>query len=259
MKPLPLAVFVTSGALVGSSFLMIKVLVEDLNPTLVVAARLFLGALVALVVVRALGLPMLKARASYVVVFLVGSLGLALPYVAVAWGTTRVSSGSTAVLNASMPIVTACLAVWLLPDERLTPSKVTGLVAGFIGVAFLSGGHFVDLGSRALVGDLALIGAVLCFSIAAVCLRRFVRDENALTVAAFILLFAALVSAPIALLTEPPARLSILDEAQWVALITLGVATGLTSLMFYWLIARIGAMKASMNAYLMPATGVLLG
>ncbi|MPZ23039.1 MAG: EamA family transporter [Dehalococcoidia bacterium] len=259
MKPLHLVLLVFQGALVGSSFLMIKVVVDDISPALVVAGRLVLAASLAFAIVLAMRLPMLATRSGYGILFLIGALGLALPFLMVTWAQTRVSSGTTSVLSSAIPIVTACLAVWLLRDERLTKSKVIGLAVGFVGVAVLSGGDFLDLGGSVLIGDLAVIGSVLCFAASTVAVRRFLRDENPMTVSAFNLLFAAIVSIPVAVATEPPDRLLVLDEVEWAAFLTLGLGTGVVNSLFYWLMVRIGAIKVSMTAYITPATGVLLG
>ncbi|MPZ23736.1 MAG: EamA family transporter [Dehalococcoidia bacterium] len=259
MKPLHLAVLVFQGSLVGSTFLMIKVLVDEIDPTLVVAGRLVLAASLAFAIVLAMRLPMPRKRSSYFLLFISGSVGLALPFFFVTWGETRISSSSTSVLSAAMPIITACMAVWFLYDEHLTPGKVLGLVVGFVGVAILSGGDFIDVGESALLGDLAIVGAAFFYSIATILVRRHLRGENQMVVAAFILLFAAIVSVPVALLIEPPGRLAVLDELEWAAFLTLGFGTAIANLLFYWLMVRIGAMKVSMNAYIMPATGVLLG
>lgn len=260
MKPIQFAVLLALGIIWGASFLFIKVLVDEIDPVLIVAGRVLFGflAIAPIVVFRRLPLP--SAGATYGWIMFLAAFGSTLPFLLITLGETEIDSGTAAVLNASVPLFTAFMSIWFLTDEQLSASKVLGLTGGFFGVAVLSGADLFNLGRAALLGDLAVIAASLSYALAAVFARRHLRAENPISLGACQLAFALLLIAPITLALEPPSAAGQIELNEWLAWLTLGVGgTGLAYWAYYWLIAEVGAVKATMVTYILPAVGVFLG
>ena len=140
------------AAVWGSSYLFIKVAVDEVEPTAMMFFRLVLASAVLVPVLawhvggraavsemRGLGW---KAWA-------IGFLNAAFPFTLIAWGEKYVDSGVAAIANASVPIFVVILAFWFNPSERVRGVRLAGILVGLAGVAVLTG---PASGGR-LVGD----------------------------------------------------------------------------------------------------------
>src|SRR5215831_19134450 len=136
----------------GWSFLFIKVSVEGMSPPTVACARVGLGALVLVTVLRARRRPMPDARSMWRHFLVAALFGNVIPFTLLAWGEERITSALTAVLNASTPLFTAIIAAIFLKD-RLRPKQVVGLLLGFAGVAIAAGFQQGDVAHSSLLGS----------------------------------------------------------------------------------------------------------
>ena len=122
------------GMLAGCAFLFVKVLVGELTPLQLVAAR----SLTAAITVGSVML-ITKARVPLTRSYLKGAVLLALldgliPYVLVAWAEIHVTSGVTALLIATMPLFTTVFAAMSGDRERVSRQVVVGVLSGFAGI-----------------------------------------------------------------------------------------------------------------------------
>src|SRR4051812_16174008 len=162
--------FVLLSTIWGSSFLLIKVAVEDLAPLQVALGRVLLGllALVLVLAVRRERPPPWRVWGDLAVlaVFL-----NALPFTLFAWGETRVSSVLAGIWNATTPLLTLLVVLAVLPDERPTRERAVGLGLGFAGVVVVLG-PWRGLGGAALLGSLACLAGAACYGIGTPYARR---------------------------------------------------------------------------------------
>ncbi|MDP3766937.1 MAG: DMT family transporter [Dehalococcoidia bacterium] len=259
MKSSPLLVLLAVGGVWGTSFLFIKVIVEEIAPLELVAGRLLIGAAsVALVVVLMrrpvrLTAPLL-AKLSVLALFT-----NILPFALIAWAEVHIDSGVTSVLNSTMPLFTALFAAAILAEEHFTTVRVLGLVTGFVGVAVLTGGDITRITDDDVLGELAVVGAATCYGAGAVYLRTLLRSEDPVNLSVLQLGLSALMAIPIALLFEglPDGSLSVKG---WLALLALGIGgTGLAYIAYVWLVDNIGSVRSSLVTYIIPVIGLLLG
>jgi drug/metabolite transporter (DMT)-like permease len=239
----------------GASYLFIKVGLDGgLDPVFLVFARLALAAAVLLpIAMRAGALAPLRGRLGRLV--LLAAMQVAIPFVLITYGERHIASGLAGVLVATAPIFTALLvAAGIGTEARLTGWSAAGIGVGMVGVALLFG---VDLtgSSDELLGGAMVVAAGFGYAAGALYLRRHFLDVPSVGVAGGSMAMSALLTAPFALLQLP-------DEAPTAgaagAVLALGVlGTGFAFLIFYTLIAGVGASKASIVAYLAP--GFALG
>src|SRR5688572_1936314 len=145
------------GTMWGSTYPMIKIAVEGVDPVTFVAGRVALGALVLLAIIAALRLP-LPRGVVWLHVAVMAIVGNIFTNVLIAWGEQHTTSNLAAILNGTTPFFTLVFAAWLLRSERFSRAKLAGLILGFAGVATLTGGGLSDLTSKAAQGQLALVG-----------------------------------------------------------------------------------------------------
>jgi len=246
------------AAIWGSSYALIKIAVAGISPLTLVAGRLVLGAALLLVTARMMGLRLPRDRTQLLHLTVMAVTGNILPFLLIAWAEERVTSSLASILNATTPFFTLLLAVSVLRTERLTLGKVMGIIVGFIGVAILTGADLTNLGSASGQGVLALLASSACYGLGFAYARRYVRGEP-LAVSATQLSIAALLLAPVALLfgDVTATHLTPANAAAW---ITLGlIPTGVAYILYYRLIAGVGATRTSYTTYIIPIVGVTWG
>ncbi len=244
----------------GSSFLLIKFALAGMTPTQLVLGRLLAGSAVLLVIVAVRREPLPRAPSLWGHLVVMGVIANLLPFFLFAWGEQRVTSGMAGVLNGTTPLFTLGVALLALPEERWSPARAAGLVLGFVGVVVVVGPWNIDQRANAVTGQLACLGAAVCYGFALVYTRRYLIDRGfpPLALSAAQLLAATLMLAVVApFVAADPVRLTPLVLGSVVALGAVG--TGLAYLLFYRLIGDTGATTASMVTYLIPIVAVFLG
>lgn len=245
--PLELTVL---AAIWGASFLFMRVAAPDFGPFALVEIRLALGAAVLLPFLwreRAL-FPAKK----WPLLALIGAVNSAIPFVLFAWAAQRAPAGVGAICNAMAVLFTALVAVAFF-GERISRRRAVALAAGFAGVVVLAGSK--TAGASIGMAVVAGTGAAFLYGVGANLVRKYLTGLPPAAVAAATLSSAALLTLPLALAYWPETSIPL---RSWAAVGLLGaLCTGLAFVMFYRLIARIGAARAVTVTYMVPLFGVL--
>ena len=124
-------------AIWGSTWLFIKLGLQDLPPISFAGIRFVIAVIIlgSLIVARRTPLP--RTRRDFALIFITGQLAFACNYGLVFWGEERISSGLAAVLQAILPVFGLLLAHLYLPAERITWAKLGGVLLGLAGVALI--------------------------------------------------------------------------------------------------------------------------
>jgi drug/metabolite transporter (DMT)-like permease len=169
-------------------------------------------------------------------------------------------SALASILNSTVPLFVLMLAPWFLPDERVTPARLAGLVIGFVGVVVLFAPGLVNLEDADLGAEAALLGSAVAYAAGAVYARRNVRGLRPIIPAFYQVGFALLITTVLALALEHPIGQVTPAPEAWVAVLWLGIlGSGLAYLAFFRLLAVWGATRTSAVAYLLPVVGIALG
>jgi drug/metabolite transporter (DMT)-like permease len=245
--PLELTVL---GAIWGGSFLFMRVAASDFGPLPLVEVRLALGGLV-------LAPFLWRARAQFslrlwLLIFGIAAINAVTPFALFAWGAERAPAGIGAITNA-MTVMFTVLVAFVFFGERISARRVIGLTAGFIGVAVLASGK--TAGASVWPAALAGTAASVCYGFGINLVRRHLTGYPSAAVAAANLLAGSVLLAPFALYSWPAHTI---PAGSWVSAALLGVlCTGVAFVLYYRLIARIGAPRASTVTYLIPLFGVI--
>lgn len=242
------AEFVLLAAIWGASFLFIRIGSVEFGPWATAGVRVGVAALCLL--------PLLWWRGAWrgmqgrvLPTLAIGVINAGLPFALYAYAVLSISTGLTAILNATAPLFGALIA-WLWLGDRLDRSRVLGLALGFLGVALLSWSKasFKPGGTGWAV--LACLGATLCYGLAASCTRRFLAGVPPLANATGSLIGASLALAWPTLAHWPSQTPS---GAAWAALIASGVlCTALAYILFFRLIEQVGPGRTLTVTFLIP-------
>jgi drug/metabolite transporter (DMT)-like permease len=161
--------FVASAVLAGGNAVAVRFSNRELAPLWGAGVRFALAAVILLAVMAMMRLSFPRGRA-LVGAVLFGALNFGGAFAFAYYGLIRIHAGLGQTLLALVPLVTLLLAV-VQRQERLRLDAAVGSLVAVAGVGFISQASIQ--GSLPLLSLLALLGAVLCFSAAAVLVRRF--------------------------------------------------------------------------------------
>ncbi len=243
----------------GSSFLLIKVAVDEVGAFPLVSVRLGVAAVIFLTYLIATGRRFPSARKDQLALLFVGIFNTAVPFFLISWGETEIDSGLATVLNSTVPLSTLIIAHFALADERLNRPKIIGLVVGFLGVFVLASRSIGD-SSGSLLGQGAVLLGSVSYAIAVNVLRLRLRHMDQYAVAGWSVVIGAVAIVASTLLTvHPLPNPADISATAILAMLTLGVVnTVIAYFLFYRLIKEWGV-RASLVTYAMPPIGVTLG
>ena len=244
----------------GSTWIFIKIGLNDLPPITFAAARFGLAIIILAPIIKILGFRMPVTKSEWKLIGLTGFLQFSLNYSAVFWSEQYISSGLAAVLQATITVFGLLLAWIFLPSEKITRSKILGVVVGIVGVAVI----FIDQlrveNQWAFAGCVAIVLGAYAAAQASILVksRGSGLHPASLVFSQMLCGFPAIVI--YALLAEGnPLEL----RWSWTAIgcvIYLTVAGTIAAFwLYYWLLSRIDSTKAMMISLVTPLLAVVLG
>jgi drug/metabolite transporter (DMT)-like permease len=162
-------------------------------------------------------------------------------------------------IMALMPITTMVLAHYFVSGERLTPKRAVGVLLGFFGVLVLMGAQILDgIGGDSLLPQFACVLATLSYAVNSVYVKR-IPKINGLVAGVGTLIAGSFIMGPVALVVDQPWTLEV-SLTSWMATVALGgVATGLATWIFFYVINDCGPNFLSIINYIIPAISFAAG
>lgn len=236
----------------SSAFTSARIIVAAAPPISSLALRFLISGIIGITIAAMLGQKIRLTRGQWISVVVFGisqnALYLGLNFVAMQW----IEAGLASIIASTMPLIVGLLG-WLVFRDKLTPMAVTGLVIGFAGVALIMGSRLS--GGVDLTGVVLCIIAALALAVATLSVRGASGGGNLLMVVGLQMLVGAAVLAPFGMALED-------HSVTWSTPLVLAFAytTLVPGLAATWvwfsLVARIGAIRASTFHFLNPFFGV---
>lgn len=251
--------FVLLAAIWGASFLFTRIGVGEFGvlPTAAVRVAIAAAFLLPLVLLRGLGPTLVK---NWRHVFLIGMFNSGIPFACFAFALLSITTGLSAILNATVPMFGALVA-WLWLKDRPNHSRLLGLVVGFAGVAMLAWDKatFKPDASGLAPGwaVLACLLACICYALSASYTKRYLTGLPPLVTAA-----GSQIGATLGLALPAwwlwPARMP--GGSAWLALLAVGVlCTGVAYILYFRLIENAGPARALAVTFVIPVFAVFYG
>lgn len=243
----------------GSSFMLIKVALDDFGPLQVAFGRILLGALTLLAILLVTRERLPRGARVWFNGAIIGLLMNAAPFSLVAWGEQQLGSVEAGIWNATTPLF-VLVALLTLRGEHLTGRRIAGLLLGFVGVVVVLA-PWQGVASGEGLGHLAFAGMAACYGLGTTVMRRaYAGHTSSATALSAVQLVCATVWMTIATLpTEgvPSSAPALLPTLSVVALGALG--TGIAYILFTNLVRTVGSATAASVTYLMPIVSTVLG
>jgi len=236
-----------------------RLAVVEFGPLPTAALRVAIAAAVLLPLMLAKGHGKVFAR-HWPAICVIGVLNSGVPFFLFAFALLSITTGLSAILNATVPLFGALVA-WLWLKDRPASARILGLVIGFAGVAMLAwdkASFRADAGGIAPAwAVLACLLATVCYAIAASATKRYLTGLPPLVTATGSQVGAA------AGLALPAAWLwpqQLPGTQAWLALLVVGVlCTGVAYVLYFRLIEQAGPARALAVTFLVPVFAILYG
>lgn len=247
--------FAALSVIWGVPYLLIKLAVAEVPPVDVAWGRLVLGAAILLPVAWRRG-SLRSAAAHWRPVCAFALAELAVPFPLISLGERWISSSLTAILIATLPLTVILLSPLFGVQQQLNVRRVAGLACGFVGVVVLLGIDPIE-GLLGWAGVACVVVSVLGYATGSLIVERYLHGVDEFGAVALSLAVAATLLLPATLLRLPARMPSMLAIN---SVIVLGVVCTAAALwLYFYLVAKVGAARATVFTYVNPAVATLLG
>jgi drug/metabolite transporter (DMT)-like permease len=244
----------------GSTWLFIKLGLNDLPPLTFAGIRFLCASSILVAIIFARGVRWPRKRSEWLLIAIVGWLQFSLNYGLVFWGEQRIPSGLAAVLQSTFPAFGLVIAHFYLPEERITPKKVMGVLLGVIGVGIVFSDQLSLAGKAALAGSVALVLSAVCGSYGNVLVKAYGTQIDPFVLAAgqMVCGFPPLLALGIATEGNP-------IHFHWTATAVIALAylvivgSVIAFTLFYWLVRHMDVVNTMLIALVTPVVAILLG
>ena len=248
--------FISMSVIWGIPYLFIKIAVQELDPSVLVFARVGIAAAI-LLPVAAHRKVLRPLRERWLVVAALACVQVVGPFLLISFGEQHIASSLTSLLIAADPLLVVLFALPFDPSERVSGLRLVGLLIGMGGVVTLLG---LDVGGDAqrLLGAALVLLAAAGYAASALLIKRpTIAALPILGVVTVMCISATVVLFPLAV-TRLPNKVP--DMQVLVSLLVLGsICTALAYLLYFALVAEVGASRGTVITYVNPAVAVLLG
>ena len=242
------------AAMWSSAFTSARIIVADAPPLMALALRFAISGALAVLLARLMGQSWHLTRNQWKATIIFGvcqnALYLGLNFVAM----QRIEASLAAIIASSMPLLVG-VAGWVIAGQRISPLGIVGLIAGFCGVVIIMSAR-LGAGADLFGVSLCLLG-VISLTVATLSLRNASSGGNFMMIVGLQMLIGSAVLWPAGLALETATVNMSLKLV--LAFVYTTLVPGLAAtLVWFWLVNRIGAVKAATFHFLNPFLGVAI-
>jgi drug/metabolite transporter (DMT)-like permease len=247
-------------AIWGSTWLFIKLGLRDLPPVTFAGIRFVIASLILFAIVLVRGRPVPRRRADWVLIAATGLLAFAINYGLLFWGEQHISSGLAAVLQTTIPAFGLVIAHVHLPSERMTISKVFGVILGIVGVGVIFSNQLGSEGPQALLASAAIVLGAFSAAYANVLVKARGGHLDPAMLASGQMFFGLIPLLLVGLSTEGNPLHYHWTGMAWASLLYLVLVGSVVAfLLYYWLVRNMDVTKTMLISLVTPLVAVTLG
>ena len=242
----------------GSTWIAIKIGLQDAPPMWSVAFRFLVAAGILLIFNAATGRQYPKGWRNKWWVAVPGLFTYTASYFLTYLGTQYIPAALASILFAVFPFFVLLLMSVMIRDERVTLPAVAGVIVGFAGiiVIFLEP---VEWSDNALLGMVLLILSPLVAALGTVWVKKWLPHEPVLPMITLQMILGAILLTLFAFLFEDIARFQVTIKSVGSILFLAVLGSILTFGVYYWLLQRMRLVTMSLIALLAPMVAVFMG
>lgn len=244
----------------GSTWLFIKIGLNDLPPLTFAGIRFVIAVIILFAIIAARRVSFPESSAEWWLLVVTGILSFSLNYGLIFWGEQFVSSGLAALLQATIPVFGLVIAHFYLPQERMTPARIAGVVLGVSGVGVVFSNQLSVAGGKAFAGSVAMVLSSFFVAYSNVLIKARATKLDPAMIAAAQMFFGLI---PLLLIGVPLEGSPL--QFRWtvgavISLFYLAIVGSVVAfLLYYWLMKNMDVTKTMLIALVTPVVAVALG
>jgi drug/metabolite transporter (DMT)-like permease len=245
------------GIIWGSSFFNIKIATYSYEPFTLALVRVVFASLPLLMLCKYRGIKIEAFTKNWKPYALIGLCNIAIPFILIAIGTSKINSYLAAMLMSTTPLSGSILAHFFTKDEKISLYKSLGILIGFSGIVILFFDKLIINESNYIFIFVTILGSTF-YSIGGVLTLKLKNKGNE-NVTTSTTLWSVIFLLPLSLIFEAPWN-SNPTLGSTLSLLYLGiVATGVAWLIRFRILSVNGLVFQTQVAYLIPIFGVIFG
>jgi drug/metabolite transporter (DMT)-like permease len=244
----------------GTTWIFIKIGLQDLPPLTFAAARFILAVIILAPLIKVFNFRMPRSRGEWNLIALTGVLQFSINYSLVFWSEQYITSGLAAVLQAMITVFGLLLAWFFLPTERITRRKIVAVVLGIVGVAVI----FIDQlrveSFWAFAGCVAIVVGAYTAAQASILVKARGTSLHPASLVFAQMMFGLPAIVVYALVVEGnPSHFNWSWRAVACVVYLSVLGTIAAFWLYYWLLQRVESTKAMMISLVTPLLAVIIG
>jgi drug/metabolite transporter (DMT)-like permease len=257
---LPVIVWLLLSLIWGSTWLFIKLGLQDLPPFTFAGIRFVIAATILLLITALRRAEWPRERRDWLLIMGTGVMAFGVNYGLLFWGEQRTSSGLAAILQTIIPVFGFVIAHHYLPAERITWRKMAGVAVGIAGVALIFSDQLSGEGVTAFRGSVAIVIGAFAVAYSNVLVKARGGQLDTAVLAAGQMIFGLIPLLLIGIAFEGnPLKFNWTPLALASLFYLALVGSTLAFLLFYWLVRRMEVTKIMLISLVTPLIAVLLG
>lgn len=258
---LPPIAFCLLGLIWGSNFIYMKMASELITPIQIVFFRVLFGFVPVAIYSIYMGVLRWKHLRNSGHFFMMALLATAIYYYGFAKGTSLLLSGVAGAVSGAIPLFSFLLAVIFIVEEKVSTSKVLGVLIGFLGVIIIGRPSGQDLMTTNLVGVSYMVAGSLSVGASFVYAKKFIIPLK-IPAAALTTYQLGAGLLLLSIITNYDGIGHIWSETHAAIGLIIGLGllgTGLAYIIYYYIVDNLGAVTASSVTYIPPVVALLIG
>ncbi|MDF0718224.1 EamA family transporter [Muricauda sp. 334s03] len=244
----------------GSTYLLNKIAVMELEPFMLASCRFTLAGICIFILAKIMGIPLRITKKQLLNTLIAGILFLSVGNGLVVWALRYVDTGFAALEISSQPLIILIM-MRILQGKKIQPMSVVGVVFGVIGIYLLVSQKQIITQEESIVGMIMIFFCMLCWAYASLFVAKADLPTNYFVNTGYQMFFAGIVLSLMSLgfgeEWSSPLAWSGKVQIAMLLLIFFGSILAFTS--FNYLLKAVSPEKVATSTYVNPIVALLLG
>ena len=247
------------GFIWGSSFLFTEILLNYINPVLIVFFRVSLASIILIIYV--LFFTNLKFNLSKEILltfFTMGLLNNVIPFLLIAFAQETITGGLASILNANTSFFTIFLASLFLKDEKLTNYRLLGIIIGIIGVVVIVGFENLSEFKNYNFGIVLMLFSCLSYSFAGIFAKTKLTNIHPTISATGMLSMSTIILFPFIIIYNGNELININSKVLYYSCMFAFICSVLAYFLYFKILETNGAGNLLICTIIIPPSSILL-
>ena len=191
---------ISLGIIWGSSFLFVEILLNNINPWMIVFLRVSIASIILISFCIYKNINLNLKLNDYYNISVMSLLNNVIPFLLIAYGQKSTTGGLASIINSSTAFFSIILASILISDEKLNFNRIIGVTIGVLGVIITIGyDNLIEFNEEA-IGPYYILLATISYSFAGIWAKVKMKNISSLLSATGMTSISAILLFPIVMI-----------------------------------------------------------